>query len=62
MWTLPLLIIITSILLSFPLGRYLAWIMDGRYNALALQLRWIEERFDTGPQDWKQYTVALVAL
>lgn len=59
MWTLPLLIIVTTILLSFPLGRYLAWIMDGRYNA-PRWLRWIEERLDTGPQDWKQYTVALL--
>ncbi len=59
MWTLPLLIIVTAILLSFPLGRYLAWIMDGRYNA-PRWLRAIEERLDTGPQDWKQYTIALL--
>jgi K+-transporting ATPase ATPase A chain len=59
MWTLPLLIIVVTILLSFPFGRYLAWIMDGRYNA-PRWLRWIEERFDTGPQNWKQYTVALL--
>src|SRR4029453_19206777 len=59
MWTLPLLIIVTTILLSFPFGRYLALIMDGRYNA-PRWMRWIEERFDTGPQNWKQYTVALL--
>jgi len=59
MWTLPLLIIVTTILLSFPFGRYLAWIMDGRYNA-PRWLRWIEARLDTGPQSWKQYTVALL--
>ena len=59
MWTLPLLIIVTTILLSFPFGRYLAWIMDCRYNA-PRWLRWIEERLDTGPQSWKQYTVALM--
>ncbi|RPI85284.1 MAG: potassium-transporting ATPase subunit KdpA, partial [Planctomycetaceae bacterium] len=59
MWTLPFLILVTAILLSFPLGRYLAWIMDGRYRA-PRWLRWFEERLDTGPQDWKQYTVALL--
>ncbi len=59
MWSLPLLIIVTTIILSFPLGRYLAWIMDGKYAAPSW-LRWIEERLDTGPQDWKQYTIALL--
>src|SRR5690349_19306641 len=59
MWTLPILILVTTILLSFPAGRYLAWIMDGRYKA-PRWLRWFEDRLDTGPQDWKQYTVALL--
>ena len=59
MWSLPLLIIGVTILLSFPFGRYLAWIMDGRYNA-PRWLKWFEERLDTGPQSWKQYTVALL--
>ncbi len=59
MWILPLLIIVTTILLSFPFGRYLAWIMDGRYNA-PRWLKWFEERLDTGPQNWKQYTVAVL--
>ena len=59
MWTLPLLIIFITIILSFPLGRYLAWIMDGKYHAPGW-LSWIEARLDTGSQDWKQYTVALL--
>ncbi|MBI3863695.1 MAG: potassium-transporting ATPase subunit A [Planctomycetia bacterium] len=59
MWSLPLLIIVTTILLSFPFGRYLAWIMDGKYNPPGW-LRWIEDRLDTGAQNWKQYTVALM--
>lgn len=59
MWTLPLLILIFTIGLSFPLGRYLAWIMDGRYRA-PRPLQWIEECLDTGPQTWKQYTFALL--
>src|SRR5437588_1114464 len=59
MWTLPLLIVLTGVALSVPVGYYLAWIMDGRYRAPAV-LRWFEGRLDTGPQDWKQYTVALL--
>jgi K+-transporting ATPase ATPase A chain len=59
MWLLPLSILLTAAILSIPLSRYLAWIMDGRYRAPRL-LRWFEERLDTGPQDWKQYTAALL--
>jgi K+-transporting ATPase ATPase A chain len=59
MWTLPILIIATSVALSIPVGFYLAWIMDGRYHA-PKWLRWFEERLHTGPQNWKQYIVALL--
>ena len=59
MWTLPLLIVVPTVLLSIPVGLYLAWIMDGRYRA-PRWLRWFEGRLDTGPQNWKQYTVALL--
>jgi K+-transporting ATPase ATPase A chain len=58
-WFLPLFILATTIALSFPVGRYLAWILDGRYRAPAWLL-WLERRVDTGPQDWKQYTVSLL--
>jgi K+-transporting ATPase ATPase A chain len=58
-WFLPLFILGTTIALSFPVGRYLAWILDGRYRAPSW-LRWFEQRVDTGPQDWKQYTVSLL--
>jgi K+-transporting ATPase ATPase A chain len=58
-WFLPLLIIATTVLLSIPVGRYLAWIMDGRYRA-PRWLRWLEGRLDTGPQTWKQYAVSLL--
>jgi K+-transporting ATPase ATPase A chain len=58
-WLLPLLIVGTTVLISIPFGRYLAKIMDGRYTPPA-PLRWIEARFNTGPQNWKQYTVALL--
>jgi K+-transporting ATPase ATPase A chain len=59
MWFLPGLILATTVLLSIPAGFYLAWIMDGRYRA-PRWLQWIERRFDTGPQGWKQYTVSLL--
>ena len=58
-WFLPLLIVGTTIILSIPVGMGLAWIMDGRYRAPGL-LRWIEQRLNTGPQNWKQYTLALL--
>jgi K+-transporting ATPase ATPase A chain len=59
MWLLPLLIILTTVALSIPVGRYLAWIMDGRYHA-PRWLRWLEGRLDTGPQTWKKYAVSLL--
>jgi K+-transporting ATPase ATPase A chain len=59
MWLLPLLIVVTSAVLSVPVGLYLAWIADGRYRA-PRGLRWLERRLDTGPQNWKQYTVSLL--
>src|ERR1700757_172451 len=59
MWFLPLLILGTTILLSIPVGLYLAWIMDGRYRAPGW-LRWFEERLNTGPQSWKRYAVSLL--
>lgn len=59
MWTLALIILIPTIFLSIPVGKYLAWIMDGRYRAPAF-LRFFEKAIDTGPQNWVQYTVALM--
>src|SRR5215510_335906 len=59
MWLLPVCILVTAGVLSVPLSRYLAWIMDGEYRAPRF-LRWFEERLDTGPQTWKQYTAALL--
>jgi potassium-transporting ATPase potassium-binding subunit len=59
MWLLPLLIVGITVVLSIPVGLYLAWIMDGRYPA-PRWLAWIEKRFDTGPQNWKQYVLSLL--
>jgi K+-transporting ATPase ATPase A chain len=59
MWLLPLLIVGTTVALSVPVGRYLAWIMDGRYRA-PFGLRQVEQALNTGPQGWKQYAVSLL--
>ena len=56
MWILPLLIIGATIALAIPLGLIMARIMDGRSRYFS----WIERRIDTGPQDWKQYAIALL--
>jgi K+-transporting ATPase ATPase A chain len=58
-WILPLLIVGVTVLLSIPVGRYLAWVMDGHYKA-PRWLAWLEAKLDTGPQSWKQYVVAML--
>jgi potassium-transporting ATPase potassium-binding subunit len=61
MWTLPLIVLVLAIAVSIPLSRYMAWIMSGHYQAPRV-LRWFEGRLDSGQQDWKQYTVALLVF
>jgi K+-transporting ATPase ATPase A chain len=61
MWLLPALLMATAIVLSIPLSAYFAWLMDGKYRA-PRALKWFENRLDTGPQNWKQYTLALVVF
>ena len=61
MWLLPISIIVFTILIAVPLSRYMAKIMDGKYRAPGV-LRWFEKRLDSGPQNWKQYTVALLVF
>ncbi|MGB6089602.1 MAG: potassium-transporting ATPase subunit KdpA [Candidatus Binataceae bacterium] len=61
MWLLPISIIVFTILLAVPLSRYMAAIMDGHY-APPTALRWFESRLDSGPQTWKQYTIALLVF
>jgi K+-transporting ATPase ATPase A chain len=58
-WFLPLLTVLTTVILSIPVGLYLAWIMDGHYRPPRL-LRWFEERLNTGTQSAKQYVIALL--
>ena len=61
MWLLPALLLITAIVLSIPISSYFAWLMDGKYHAPRF-LRWFEELVDTGPQDWKQYVLAMLVF
>jgi K+-transporting ATPase ATPase A chain len=58
-WLLPALLVLTTVALSIPVGLYLAKVVDGRYRA-PRWLRWVEARVNTGPQNWKQYAVALL--
>ena len=58
-WSLPFYITLVTIVLSIPVGFYLAWIMDGKYRA-PRWLHWFEERVNTGGQNWKQYTVSIL--
>jgi K+-transporting ATPase ATPase A chain len=59
MWFLPISILVVTTILAIPLSKYLAWIMNGKYHAPA-PLRWFEKRLNSGPQNWKQYTVAML--
>jgi K+-transporting ATPase ATPase A chain len=61
MWLLPALLLLTAIVLSVPLSAYFAWLMDGKYRAPRV-LKWFEDLIDTGPQDWKQYVLAMMAF
>ena len=65
---IPILFTVTAVLLSIPVGLYLAWIMDGRYRPPAW-LAWLEKRFDLGvaesaehapKRSWKSYVFALL--
>ena len=61
MWLLPLLLLAAMVGLSIPLSKYATRIMEGHYKAPRV-LRWFEERLDSGPQNWKQYTAALLVF
>lgn len=58
-WILPFALLVAATLIAFPLSRYMAWIMEGKYRPLPI-FRWIEKRLDSGPQNWKQYTVSML--
>ena len=58
-WLLPIVLMAAATIIAFPLSKYLAWIMDGKYRPLPV-LGWCEKRLDSGPQDWKQYVGSLL--
>ena len=60
-WIIPFSLLAAATLFAIPLSRYCAWIMEGKYRA-PRPLRWLESRLDSGPQTWKQYTVALIVF
>src|SRR5262249_14986384 len=55
MWLLPIVIIGLTVLLSIPLGRFMARVLDrdGPANA-------VERLLFTGNQDWKRYCAAML--
>ena len=59
MWTLPILVLAVTFILAVPLGLYMSWVFEGRYR-LPRWLRWLENRLNTGPQNWKQYCLAFL--
>jgi K+-transporting ATPase ATPase A chain len=61
MWLLPISIIVFTIIIAVPVSRYMARIMDGNYQPPRL-FAWFEKHLDSGPQNWKQYTVALLVF
>jgi potassium-transporting ATPase potassium-binding subunit len=58
-WLLPIALLAVTTLIAFPLSKYLAMIMEGKYRAPRF-LRWFEEKLDSGPQNWKDYTASLL--
>src|SRR5580700_418234 len=59
MWLLPISVIVFTTIAAIPLSRYMARIMEGNYEAPG-PFKWFERHVDSGPQSWKQYTVALL--
>lgn len=60
-WLLSLLLLLTTTALAIPVGRYLAWIFDGRYPPPSW-LAWIEKQVSTGTQNWRQYAFSLLTF
>ena len=61
MWTLPILIVAFSIVLAIPIGLYMGRIFESQCRPPAF-LRWFEDRINTGPQKWKQYSLAFLSF
>jgi potassium-transporting ATPase potassium-binding subunit len=61
MWILPISMLVITALLAIPLSRYMTKIMDGKYRAPRF-LGWFEDHLNSGPQNWKQYTISLLTF
>jgi potassium-transporting ATPase potassium-binding subunit len=61
MWFIPITLLVLTTIFAIPLSKYAAWIMNGEYRAPRL-LGWFEKKLDSGPQNWKQYAVALLVF
>jgi K+-transporting ATPase ATPase A chain len=61
MWSLPISLLVITTILAFPLSRYAAWIMNGKYRAPKI-LQWFEAKLNSGAQNWKQYAVSLLVF
>lgn len=64
LWALPLLLIAGCVVLSVPLGRYMAWAMDGGGVAGRLDrlVGAVGGRFTRGDQAWRGYLVSLLVF
>lgn len=60
-WLLPIALLLAATLIAFPLSRYMAWIMDAKYQPLPI-FGWFEKKLYSGPQNWKQYTGSLLTF
>ncbi len=60
-WLLPFLLLVVATVVAFPLSKYMAWIMNGKYRPWGI-LGWFEKRVDSGPQNWRQYTASLLVF
>ncbi|MGD0282570.1 MAG: potassium-transporting ATPase subunit KdpA [Dissulfurispiraceae bacterium] len=60
-WLLPVAILATATLVAIPLSRYMAWVMDGKYQPLPL-FGWFEKSLNSGPQNWKQYVGSMLVF
>ncbi len=56
MWLIPIVVVIVTVVLAVPLGRYMTRVLDRPARGP------IERLLDTGPQSWKQYCFAMLAF
>lgn len=58
-WLLPCSLLILATLISIPLSKYLAWILDSKYQPLP-GFAWIEQRLNIENQNWVKYITSLL--